>query len=294
MFKLGVGCDWNDQTSTLVSDRPDHWFEKEETVPLSTTQTRREWAEYRCNTLDLSLIEVLGRAPVKTIAKLGEAWSAFEQAMYANGYGDASIVSSYVCRRISGLSTYSLHSYRLANDIDPPQNWRQGSGAAMDWSKCKLTRAQSDAVERIRTISGAQVFRNGWVFSNPDPMHFQIACTQGAIGTGIDWDTVDGDGTVPPEVGGDDMFCKYGDGFGSGNYSANTAYWQLILLGLDVDIDVDGKYGNDTASAVASLLPSSDGQQVGPVEASELHLMVGELGGSVADAVVRGDTVVIS
>jgi hypothetical protein len=33
MFELGWGCDWNEQTSTLNSDRPDHWFTKEEPVP---------------------------------------------------------------------------------------------------------------------------------------------------------------------------------------------------------------------------------------------------------------------
>jgi len=154
-------------------------------MPLTTAQMRDEWAEYKCNSKDWLTVTVLNRAPVKIVTKLRDAWARFDAVMYANGYGDAAIVSSYACRLIAGSTRYSLHSYRVAIDVDPTLNGRQGSGSVMDWSRCKLTRQQSDAVEAIRTVSGAQVFTAGWRFNNPDPMHFQICCTQTDIASGI-------------------------------------------------------------------------------------------------------------
>ena len=107
---------------------------------LSTRQLRSEWAEYECTEKDWATIEFLGRAPVKTIKRLVDAWSAAERALIATGYGKASIVGSYNCRDIEGGAGRSLHAFRLALDIDPGPNRRQGKGARMDWAKCKITR----------------------------------------------------------------------------------------------------------------------------------------------------------
>ena len=57
-------------------------------MPLTTSQLRTEWAEYACNSKDWTTMEILNRAPVKTITKLVPFWSAFERAMYAKGYGN--------------------------------------------------------------------------------------------------------------------------------------------------------------------------------------------------------------
>lgn len=252
-------------------------------MALTSKQTRAAWSEYLCNTLDWFTITVLNRAPVKTIRKLTEAWSAFERVMLARGYGNAGNVSSYSCR------WPSLHSFRLANDIDPTLNARQGNDATMDWSKCKLTRAQSDAVERIRTNSGAQVFRNGHVFRNPDPMHFQIACTQADIESGIDWSTVEGDGVVPvppPEYEDDDMFVKYRDGFGQANGDDKVRHWQLKLMALGYDTGGDdGKYGDKTRVAVIAVATGSDGLQIGGRESAAIDVTLGKLGPAIPGGV---------
>ncbi len=265
--------------ATLDNDRPDYWFQEDTmpTKPLTSKQTRAAWSEYLCNIKDWFTIEVLNRAPVKTIRKLAEAWSAFERVMYAFGYGNAGNVSSYMCR------WPSLHSFRLANDVDPTLNARQGEGATMNWGKCKLTRTQSDAVERIRTNSGAQVFRNGHVFWNPDPMHFQISCTQADIESGINWSTVEGDGVIPappPEYEDDDMYCKYGDG-SVANPNENVLHWQVKLVALGQDVGSrgpDGDYGNKTKGAVLATVPASDGMQIGGIESGVIDVTLGKLG----------------
>lgn len=154
-------------------------------MTLTSAEMRIEWAAYECTTLDWATITLLNRAPVKVIDWCIPAWVELEAALVDGGYGAASIVGSYVCRDIAETSTRSLHSYRLAIDIDPSENSRQGQGAVMDWTRCRLTREQCDAVESIRTRSGAQVFYAGWRFKNPDPMHFQLACTQADIRSGI-------------------------------------------------------------------------------------------------------------
>lgn len=252
-------------------------------MALSSKQTRAAWSEYLCNSFEWFTIEVLNRAPVKTIRKLAEAWSAFERVMYTYGYGDAGNVSSYACR------WPSLHSYRLANDIDPTLNARQGEGATMNWSKCKLTRVQSDAVEKIRTNSGAQVFRNGHVFKNPDPMHFQIACTQADIESGINWSTVEGNGVMPvppPEYEDDDMFVKYRDGYGTTNGDEKVRFWQLKLIALGYDTGgSDGKYGGLTKIAILAVAPGSNGMQIGANEAAAIDVTLGKLGSMIPGGV---------
>ena len=70
------------------------------------------------------------------------------------------------------------------------------------------------------------------------------------------------------------MFVKYRDGFGITNGDPRVQYWQRLMSSLGADVGPDGddgKFGNDTAAAVRFLVPGSDGQQIGPVEASLIH-----------------------
>ncbi len=222
-------------------------------MALSTAQMRREWSEYLCNRVGRISITFLNMSPVRIIDVLEESWSAAESVLYHHGYGDASNVSSYKCRGIDG-GNWSMHAYRLAVDVDPPLNWRQGRDNTMDWDRCKLTILQSDAVERIRTNSGAQVFRNGWVFRNPDPMHFQIACLQSDIASGIDWSTVDNgaDGQAPPPGGEYEMrtlslWAGY-DSKGKGHEKPSVAAAQRMLAfhRFADKLTVDEKCASDT------------------------------------------------
>ena len=160
------------------------------TRPLSTRQMRSAYAAWKCNRKDYTTITFLGRSPVKISSFHKDAWLAAETALTATGYAPAQIVGSYNCRVIAGRRSSSLHSYRLALDIDPHPNWKH-----LPWSRTKLKKAQADAVEAIRTNNGKQVFKAGWHFS--DPMHFQVACTKADIETGINWKTVAGHASHP-------------------------------------------------------------------------------------------------
>lgn len=260
-------------------------------MALSTRDMRSEWAEYECNKKGWTEIEFLGRSPVRIIDVLVEAWRAAESELVVNGYPSAQIVSSYVCRDIRDGKGRSLHAFRLALDIDPELNPRQGDGATMDWSKCAITRQQVDAVEAIRTKSGAQVFRNGYVFENPDPMHFQIACSKADIASGIDHDVVaiaTGTGefsaghpgaaspaAVDADVATDSgsLFCTFGDGKGEAQPSETVMFWQIKLSALGLDTGgADGRYGDMTRAAVRSAVPGSSGDRIGPIEAAHIDI----------------------
>lgn len=104
---------------------------------------------------------------------------------------------AYNCRKITGGTGYSLHSYgpgdkftfwtgltistALAVDI----NWQDnpyGPRLITD-----MPRPMIDAVLRIRTRNGQQVWRWGGDYrTNKDAMHFEIVCGPRDLGTGID------------------------------------------------------------------------------------------------------------
>lgn len=258
-------------------------------MALDTKQMRTEWADYECNKKGWTEIEFLGRSPVRTIDVLVDAWRVAEAALIEAGYAKAKIVSSYVCRDIRDGKGRSLHAFRLALDIDPALNPRQGEGATMDWSKCVITRQQVDAVEAIRSMSGAQIFRNGYVFENPDPMHFQIACSKADIASGIGPAEVSS--AAPPRAdtaiasersrahapASDQgfLFCRYGDGVGDSPPSDTVMFWQIKLASLGHETDgVDGRYGDMTRDAVRSAVPGSPGDRIGPVEAAQIDLAI--------------------
>lgn len=253
-------------------------------MALSTSAMRREYKAYLCNSTDAATIIFLGRTPVRVIGMHVEAWSAAERVLIAHEYGSASNVGSYNCRKISGSTRYSLHAYRLAIDVDAPQNWLQGRGSTMNWSRAKLTKAQVMAVEKIRLNNGEQAFRNGYVFSNPDPMHFQISASRAAFKSGVDWSTVDGNAPPPPPPGGGtEMFCEYKDGMSGGNQTPErmevVKSWQVKLQAVGQDTGgVDGKYGDKSKNAVMAIVPGSDGLQIAGVESGAIDVALGLLG----------------
>ena len=63
------------------------------------------------------------------------------------------------------------------------------------------------------------------------------------------------------------MFCAKGD------KGDKVEYWQLRMLRLGADLGswgADGSYGNATKAAVASLVPGSTGEEIGPAEAEHI------------------------
>ena len=253
-------------------------------MALSTSAMRAEYHHYLCNSKGAATIIFLGRTPVRVIDLHVEAWSAAERVLLTHEYGQASNVGSYNCRKISGSSRYSLHAYRCAVDVDAPQNWLQGKGNTMNWSRAKLTKEQVLSVQKIRLNNGEQAFRNGYVFHNPDPMHFQISASREAFVSGVNWSTVHGDVLPPPPPGGGtEMFCQYKDGMSGGDTSPTrmevVKSWQTKLMALGQNTGgVDGKYGDKSKNAVIAVVPGSNGLQIAGVESGAIDVALGLLG----------------
>lgn len=119
------------------------------------------------------------REPVHHLTE--EAWLAYVTVMLFHGEtmpGGGGVDS---CRVILGTNWPSLHAYCVA--VDLPPNSRKSAAFQAD-------------VLRIRTKSGARVFRN--LANANDRMHDQIDCSPADLASGIDWTTVRG-ATMPSD-----------------------------------------------------------------------------------------------
>lgn len=227
-------------------------------MALSTSQTRRAWAAYRCNRKGWLEITFLGRFPVRIIDVCADAWTACETALKATGYTSADIVGSYNCRKIAGRTSGSLHGYRLALDIDPRLNWKH-----MPWTKTKITRRNVAAVEAIRTNNGQRVFTCGTRFA--DPMHIQIACRPADLATGIAWGTVKGHQTnekAPSKpastsrVSVPDNHQKTLLKINTPHRSATRSLQTALNTRTTAKLTVDGRFGRRTKAAVEAFQKS--------------------------------------
>lgn len=145
-----------------------------------------------------------------------QAYRALDACLQAHNYRPRSgVTGAYNCRRITGGSGYSLHAYgpgarfifwtgvavtaALAVDINWDRN-PYGKRLVTD-----MPRPMIDAVLRVRTVDGVQVFRWGGYYSgNKDAMHFEIVATPAQLARGIDWSTVPGPG-LPQDGEEDDL-----------------------------------------------------------------------------------------
>lgn len=143
------------------------------------------------------------------------AYAALDAVLEAHGYQPtAPDCGAYNCRKITGGTGYSLHSYgpgdaftfwtglKMATSLAVDINWQDnpyGPRLVTD-----MPRPMIDAVLRIRTRNGQQVWRWGGDYrTNKDAMHFEIVCGPRDLGTGIDPTTVPG--TTPAPTPEDDM-----------------------------------------------------------------------------------------
>lgn len=149
-------------------------------MAYSTTQLRTLWAP-ACTK----------KWAFKTAYSALDAW--FKKYGYKVGTGSGAAN----CRQITGGTGYSLHSYfgtaaytfwngyviplmALAVDINPGAN-PYGPRLVTD-----MPRAMVDAIERVRTNNGKQVWRwGGYYTTNKDAMHYEIVCSPADLATGI-------------------------------------------------------------------------------------------------------------
>lgn len=148
----------------------------------SSRLLRDQWSLYKCRAAGRwSSPEFMGTGigPVPTLTVA--AYAALDEALTATGYEPYS-TWAYNCRKISGSSNYSLHSYGIAVDIDPASN----PYAHVDPFSGKFTEEQIAAVEAIATAdSGKQVWTWGGRWGKPDIMHFQLNISPSEAAEGI-------------------------------------------------------------------------------------------------------------
>jgi hypothetical protein len=109
---------------------------------------------------------------VKHHAKLANTYMVLEYAIIGP-YGDnmpfAQAVGNFNCRQIAGSSSWSVHSWGVAYDVNSGRNPR-GQG---HWNGVASTGVNHG--NEIPDAFQADAFVHYWGlnFSNPDPMHFQ-------------------------------------------------------------------------------------------------------------------------
>lgn len=273
---------------------------------------RLQWSPYLKKSGTLRYVNLLGRN-VRVQSFWVPATEAMGTALIATGYENPmDWTGSYYPKYISGTSTWSWHSYGGAIDIDyggvnPDSPWHPGidrnphirekipEGFISD-PRFQITEEQVQAVLAIRNNDGTPVWR--WLgYPIGDTMHMEPLCTPISARTGIDYSTVP-EGISPPTqpTGGDDNmnYVKYSDGFDTTSGDADVLYWQTLLIdGLKRDTGgKDGRYGSKMIAAVKSVVPASNGNQIGPVEAAAIHLALQAPAVIVTPAgLQRGDTV---
>lgn len=155
----------------------------------STTQQRRNWAP-ACKSKGNIFIDAF-----RAKDAVFKAWNYPHNRSYTG---------CYACRAITGGTDYSLHAFgpgdafthwcgtkvnstALAEDVNASQN-PYGPRLVTD-----RKREMVDAMQAIRTNSGAQVWRwGGYYTNNKDAMHDEIVCTPADLKSGINWATVKG------------------------------------------------------------------------------------------------------
>ena len=145
----------------------------------SHSQIESWWADYRCNTDDLAYLDMNGRYPVKVQTILEPAAVALSAAIMDSGYQHPmGPTGSYMCRKIGGSDTWSLHAYGVAIDWDYADNPYDKGGDKPERGfgtdpRFLLTEANVEAVEAIVNEDGTPIWRwLGWTIA--DFMHFQV------------------------------------------------------------------------------------------------------------------------
>lgn len=169
----------------------------------STSELRTLWGP-PCKGTYVSRTLVPG-VKVQVDERAAEAVAALGMAIQANKYhvrqGDT---GAFNCRKITGGTGHSLHSFGIAVDV----NWNSNP-FRKDKLVTDMPKAMIADVCRILTKQGKRVWRWGgdWdgnpatPHSNYDAMHFEVVASPAELTAGIDWNTVAKQKTDPAKPG---------------------------------------------------------------------------------------------
>lgn len=126
-----------------------------------------------------------------------QAYAALDAILKKHNYAPRSgVTGAYNCRKITGGSGYSLHSYGPADRFTFWNGLTIATSLAVDinWDKnpygprlvTDMPRAMVDEIEALRSNNGMQVWRwGGYYAGNKDGMHFEIVCGPADLAKGV-------------------------------------------------------------------------------------------------------------
>lgn len=218
------------------------------TVP---TQTLRNWWAPPCKG-PWANVALYGAGAVSVRPALVAAVRAMSSCLAAHHYATrAADTGAFNCRQITGGTSYSLHAYGIAVDL----NWSTNPyGARL---VTDMPPSMVEAIKSVRTNNGKQVWEWGGNFSgNKDGMHFQAACAPGDIGTGINPWTVPGMVKKPAPIPAVPVIPVKGVHTDPRDVERVEVFWLQDMLNVTRGsqgkklIVRDGKFGAQTGRAV--------------------------------------------
>jgi len=260
----------------------------------TTTVLREAWKDWECKEAKMVVLD-FGPDRIRVVPSTKDAWTALAQVMAEHDYRiRPSDTDSYNCRRITGGTGLSLHSYGIALDVNWDTNpyLKTADGRRVRYSNRRsqdargddvkhgtcdtdMTETMIDDIRAIKTVDGDSVFAWGGDFkTSKDAMHFQIDLTPAQMQRGIDWSTH----TVTVAAADEQpaAFVKLGD------VSPEVEYYQRKLARLSPRSPgtLDGKYGKGTAESVVAFQKSRSplvregtrGEIIGPWTRDELDV----------------------
>jgi hypothetical protein len=246
---------------------------------LTTSQLRHAWSP-PCDDSLLAVVELVQGVRVQVRADTASAVKALGRVLEAHGYvvraGDT---GGYNCRQITAGSGHSLHAFGIALDI----NWNTNPFRADNVLVTDMPKVMVSNILRIRTIEGLPVWGWGGNYRTvKDAMHYEIVCAPADLATGIDWATVHQPG-LRPEAPHRWPLVRRGDRgpaverlhdllgvawpgepgygtFGPRTVAAVREYQRSHGL------DVDGRVGRQTWTALLTAQPEVGEDEPGPVK----------------------------
>jgi hypothetical protein len=149
----------------------------------TTSELRRLWAP-PCDRATTVLL-LHSNARVRVASATVDAFRALDAVMQAHDYAPrAADTGGYNCRRITGGTSYSLHAYGVAVDINWNTNPYRADGRLVTDMPAGMVRD----IKALRTSAGKPVFRWGGDYTRvKDAMHFEVVASPRELDAGIDW-----------------------------------------------------------------------------------------------------------
>lgn len=178
----------------------------------TTAQLRQLWREFECKEPSMVLVP-FGPDRIRVAPPTSEAWEALAAVMRHHNYHIRTMdTDSYNCRRITGGTGRSLHSFGIALDVnwttnpfldhpgtravrfsDKPTQDERANDVRFGHTDTDMTPAMIFDVEAIKTKDRVQIFHWGGRFTDrKDCMHFELDLSPAELAKGVDRTTVKG------------------------------------------------------------------------------------------------------